>query len=589
MRATYGGRSNSLRPRLAIIFLLIVLAPLAAIVLLGYRLMRGEQEMVEHRYRALVQQRLQDVNSQISRMLERRAGEIADLLSKTKAEPEAMRKLVSDNSLVSNAFAIDPSGRVLFPTTLNELNQRERDFLFRTSSLWESRELEYGAPDEQQAFQGQQVGLQQAPKQMQQATGGKTSFKKAPAKDTQSQTNQLQNSSQSQQVAQLSNIAPTGERRRVGTSGWFPWFTGDGISLLYYTVQPSSVIVGAEMSRSRLIADTVAILPSTSAAHPDPPDARIVLRDSHNAALYQWGGYKPGQRQKPNAVLQLSFPLTAWHLEYFDAGASSAQLARTVRLSAALSAGAVGLMLLALAAYFYRENTRQIREAEQRVTFVNQVSHELKTPLTNIRMYAEMLEGKLAETEEGARRNLNVIISESQRLSRLIANVLSFGRQNRHVLKLQMRPAIPDDIVSGVLDAFRPALAARGISVEFVPGAPQTEAFDNDALEQIVGNLLSNVEKYASGGERVTVTTAMEDHMLVVVVEDDGPGIPRRLRKKIFEPFFRASDKLNEGVSGTGIGLTISRDLARLHGGNLVLMDSKVGAAFKLTLRSRPV
>ncbi len=81
----------------------------------------------------------------------------------------------------------------------------------------------------------------------------------------------------------------------------------------------------------------------------------------------------------------------------------------------------------------------------------------------------------------------------------------------------------------------------------------------------------------------------MEDHMLVVIVEDDGPGVPRRLRKKIFEPFFRASDKLTEGVSGTGIGLTISRDLARLHGGDLVLMDTKVGAAFKLTLKTRPV
>jgi hypothetical protein len=72
-----------------------------------------------------------------------------------------------------------------------------------------------------------------------------------------------------------------------------------------------------------------------------------------------------------------------------------------------------------------------MREAEQRVTFVNQVSHELKTPLTNIRMYAELLEGKLEEADTGARRNLGIIVSESQRLSRLIGNVLTFGRRSR--------------------------------------------------------------------------------------------------------------------------------------------------------------
>src|SRR5207247_7565172 len=82
-----------------------------------------------------------------------------------------------------------------------------------------------------------------------------------------------------------------------------------------------------------------------------------------------------------------------------------------------------------LSVYFYRENSRELRVSAQRVTFVNQVSHELKTPLTNIRMYAELLEKHLPEDNEQAAQHLDVIVSESQRLSRLIANVLTFARQ----------------------------------------------------------------------------------------------------------------------------------------------------------------
>jgi len=131
--------------------------------------------------------------------------------------------------------------------------------------------------------------------------------------------------------------------------------------------------------------------------------------------------------------------------------------------------------------------------------------------------------------------------------------------------------------------AFEPALAARGIEVRFALGAPPPARASADAVDQIVANLLSNVERYAAGGGEVVVSTRAADGRVVVSVADRGPGIPARERDAIFEPFHRAADSLT-GASGTGIGLAIARELARAAGGELALADADHGACFELSL-----
>jgi signal transduction histidine kinase len=241
-----------------------------------------------------------------------------------------------------------------------------------------------------------------------------------------------------------------------------------------------------------------------------------------------------------------------------------------------------------LAVYFYRENDRELREAKARLSFVNQVSHELKTPLTSIRMYAEMLENDLNEGDETQRRRLEVIVSESQRLSRLIANVLTFGRRNRNGLRLNWSAGLVDEVVANVVRQFEPVLARKGIRIDCQGTASREAEFDRDALEQMLGNLLGNAEKYAVGAERVRIDIEQDGRWVRLVVADDGPGIPAKEQKCIFEPFYRISNKLTDGVTGTGIGLTIARDLARLHGGDLTLEPSEKGASFRLVVETRP-
>jgi signal transduction histidine kinase len=279
--------------------------------------------------------------------------------------------------------------------------------------------------------------------------------------------------------------------------------------------------------------------------------------------------------------------LNAWNLSFYTSGAGFGEdIGRGAFLNLLFVLVAVGIALGGLATYFWREHSREMREAEQRVNFVNQVSHELKTPLTNIRLYAELLKDSLPEDDPRGERYTEVILSESQRLSRLIGNILSFGRKQQEILRVQKSPGSVDVSIRSMLDLFCPSLDQKGIRVTTAYGADAEVRFDPDALQQILGNLISNVEKYAADGKLMEVTSNQEPGRTTITVSDRGPGIPLRQREKIFQPFYRLSNRTSDGVAGTGIGLSIAKDLAQIHGGDLVLLRTLQGASFQLTLHT---
>ena len=191
-----------------------------------------------------------------------------------------------------------------------------------------------------------------------------------------------------------------------------------------------------------------------------------------------------------------------------------------------------------MAAWVYRERTREMRLAAQRLTFVNQVSHELKTPLTNIRLYAELLDEALdAEGDDEDVRHLRVIVGESQRLSRLISNVLTFARGQEGRIRCRPAPGCIDDIVRDTLAAFDASFEALDLELTTQLDAPARVQIDRDALEQILSNLLDNVEKYAASGGSVKIATAASGEVTTLTVADNGPGVPEAHRQRIFEPF----------------------------------------------------
>jgi signal transduction histidine kinase len=333
-----------------------------------------------------------------------------------------------------------------------------------------------------------------------------------------------------------------------------------------------------------LIAEIIGELPGSGLDDPKMSDGRIVLEDASGRPIYGFGNFEPSPETSPRVTRSLSPPLGAWRLKYFEApGSLAASSSGTASLTMGFGLAALVIAVLTLAVFVLRENGREAQEARRRVTFVNQVSHELKTPLTSIRMYAELLEEELHDDDSKAPEYLGVIVSESRRLSRLIGNVLSFAKQQGQ----RPSPSIIDEEIERVLDYHRPLFQDLGAKLTFSGNSKKTCLVDIDILGQILGNLLSNAEKYGAGsGGEIKVTSSTHGDLTQVIVSDEGPGIPRAVRQKIFKPFYRISGKITEGVSGTGIGLSISRDLARLHGGDLTLEQSPRGALFKLVIKT---
>ena len=524
-----------MKTRLSVVFLLIVLTPLAILGWLGARVARSEREMVGHRFGAILQDRLRDIAADAAEVLAQRERELLSLPSPAARPAVELRESVRHSGVVRQYFVLDEEGELAYPApsgiVSGALTAGEREFLERTRLIWANGEIPSWRAD---------------------ATPAAKSKKTLPP-----------------------------------AKGWHVWYWGEGINLILWWRDASGVIVGAELNVVRLKADIIGALPGTDSVAPGQTAVRIVLADSTGAPIYQWGTYEPGEAERARASIELSPPLSAWRLEYYaPANAVGAAFGRSVTFNLLSGLAVLGLAVLGLAVYYYRESARTMREAAQRVSFVNQVSHELKTPLTSIRMYAEMLEDEVDETEAKARRHLEVIESESQRLSGLIANVLTFSRKQRSALKLHTAPGNVDEALSNVIEHFRQPLRAKGIEVEFHGEAGQTAEFDRDALGQIVGNLLGNVEKYALRASRVTLASRQDGNTIWITVADDGPGIPLKERERIFEAFYRVSDKLTDGVAGTGIGLAIARELARLHGGDLTLEPSARGACFRLRIHT---
>lgn len=315
----------------------------------------------------------------------------------------------------------------------------------------------------------------------------------------------------------------------------------------------------------------------------EEPPGRMVLSSIGGVILHQWGKRLAGSSGQPEASRKLSDPLGAWTLSYAP---SSKEFPKPYLFPIILGIGSGTLLVLALAYLYFHETAREIRVAQQRVTFVNQISHELRTPLTNIQLYAEMAQSRIEETADRiAMRHLGVVQAETSRLNRLIQNVLNYARQQRNKLTVQPAEIHLDSVVARVTEHWRPLLESKGFEIETMLDGPEKLQADADAVEQILGNLISNVDKYAAYGRWIGIRTGVKGERVEIVVEDRGPGIPATKRRSVFEPFERLRSDLNEGVSGTGIGLTIARELAILHGGSLTVCRSyKEGARFILQL-----
>jgi signal transduction histidine kinase len=285
--------------------------------------------------------------------------------------------------------------------------------------------------------------------------------------------------------------------------------------------------------------------------------------------------------REPDMVMQAGFRFGNWQIHSWDARQRLVEYDRGVLAGTALLA--VLVLMAAAVAFFYLN--RALKVAEQRVSFVNRVSHELKSPLTNILLNTDLAAD---ETNASGRKRLAMVSEEARRLSRLIDNVLTFSRKEHDRIEVQSEAVTLRPLIDEVIAQFQSSIERRGIEVEVAVPATLAATADADALTQILGNLISNVEKYAAKGGMARIEAEARNDEVRVRVCDRGPGIPRSERERIFLPFRRLDDRTKEGTSGTGLGLglAIASDLAKRMGGSLRLISqgNEPGATFELRL-----
>lgn len=374
---------------------------------------------------------------------------------------------------------------------------------------------------------------------------------------------------------------------------WLPWTSDNRLHMLGgIQFKPAGRVYGVELEMVSLVA-------RLSLERPDPgtPSSRLASRsrdalysspalaliDGSERVLASVGELPEDLASPPDLHYPIGNALPYWQLAVYRA-ADATQGARTLTRVAAWLVLVMVVAILGGGAALLADASRSRREARRRTTFVANVSHELKTPLTSIRMYAELLRDGRVVDEGRRHRFLDTMVQEGERLTRLIDNVLDFGRLEQEHRRYHLRPVDLADELRATLETERPRLAAVGIELTTDLPDQLPLVTDPDAVRQIVLNLLDNAAKYAADGHAAHVSLTTAPGQARLAVQDRGPGIPPGARERIFRMFERLDNAL-EAKAGSGLGLAIARGLARGLGGDLACAScSKPGACFVLTL-----
>jgi two-component system phosphate regulon sensor histidine kinase PhoR len=340
---------------------------------------------------------------------------------------------------------------------------------------------------------------------------------------------------------------------------------------------------GVELDTTALIARLGGVLPAETGG-----GEGYALRDEQGRIMHQ-SGWVPRATEAVAVRVPLTGPvLPGWEVVAFlDAPAARSGTGAGFFIVGLLLVGTFMVAILSGGALLLAQARRSELEAAQKTSFVANVSHEFKTPLTTIRLYAELLEqGRVTAAEKRA-GYLRTIARETERLARLVGNALDFSRLEQGRKKFAREAVDLRALLEGLLDAQAPWLTEAGLRLERnLPAGPLWLSTDRDACQQIVLNLMDNAVKYAAAGGEIAVSlTPVAEGGATVAVADRGPGVPAAQRERIFEKFHRVDDSLTAEKPGTGLGLSIARQLARGLGGDLrCTARAGGGSVFTFTL-----
>ncbi len=538
-------------------------------LLLGFgalRLLRNEEARLVDRNRAAAFDRV----SVIAANIDLSVAEVEDALQETLRslpQDDLTGRLTvwrQENPLVRNVFVWQAGEGLQFPDPRHPASDEEAAFVrryqafFTNPGAWQEPPREKGlAPPSVSTVLAERRELRQL---AQQAPSAATVGESAAVDSTRSAS------------------APASAQS--GRSGWRSWYADNRLHLLgWFAPAGSPRRYGVEVEMMALLSRLLGNLPNRPAVRES-----YALLDGNGAVFHQVGPSEVTAGSNPLAAAAVS-ALPHWRVVVY-AAPNAAGAGGGIRLVGSLLVGTFTAAILLGGSLLLWQAWRQQREAHQKTSFVANVSHELKTPLTTVRMYAELLdEGTITEPER-QRHYLQTIVKESERLTRLVNNILDFSRLEQGRRTFRCEPLDLIEVVDALLERQAPRLREAGMELERqLPSAPLTVSAERDALEQILLNLLDNAIKYAAAGQHLLLTVNADGDTARLRLRDFGPGIPAAHRSRVFEKFHRIDSSLTTRQQGSGLGLSIARQLAAGLGGRLELCPAAgAGSCFELTL-----
>lgn len=289
----------------------------------------------------------------------------------------------------------------------------------------------------------------------------------------------------------------------------------------------------------------------------------------------------------PLVLQEFSHVLPSWKLALYDRNGKTLEeiVAAEKRFYTLLFVGTILLMIVGVG-ITARSAAHEIQTMRIKSEFVSNVTHELKTPLTLIRMFSETLESGIVTHETKQKEFSGIIRRESERLTHLIDNVLDFSKIEKGKKRLTLTTIDLSDLIRATLDSYSYQIQHQGFQLETsIPDYTIPVRADKDALTQAILNLLSNAIKYSTETKYLSIKVEKNKQSVTISVTDHGFGIAKQDIPRVFDEFYRCSNDSTTTTRGTGLGLTIAKTIVEEHGGTInVQSQLGQGSTFIITL-----
>jgi len=596
------------------IFLFAIVLPSVGLGWLALRSANEQQIILERRTAELYQKETDAVASAARSLIDEERRAFAERVRQLLANEQASELAHDFAAKLSRAwprpaigFALNAEGNLVSPSAEEARSDPERERFLRNNGAFLSGTIPatvYSVPADELNRPEQRRKTANQPEEKAAAQKSVT-LKKAPAanapaapppvamdKDENAQSTQLRNVApqrvqKEENAPAISQLVPATADFKALTSdrpeGVVTRFMQDRLEILFWLRPPEApgMIFGC-------LLNVDALTDLWRDALPDNPASDYVLallNDKARPVATQPPGETGRDWRRPFVASEIGEALPHWEAALYlmrpeQLQESARHVRRTLLLliAAALAAIAFGGWAV------FADARRQLALAQKKTDFVSNVSHELKTPLTSIRMFAEMMQSGSA-AEEKRPQYLRIIVAEAERLTRLINNVLDFARLERKQKRYDFRALDLHAVLARTWEGHEVHLREQGFTTSWQAAPPPYPVRgDEDALAQILVNLLSNAEKYSTERKEIELHSYLAENSVHVSVLDRGSGVPPGEETKIFEAFYRAHDSLASGIQGSGLGLTLAQRIAKEHGGEITY-QAREGGGSNVTLR----